>query len=510
MKDILGIREVFFNTNGGNPVPSKQNVWRDEKVKIPSSPVKAEYDFAGWYSDNETFLLPWDFNEQPYDGMTLHAYWVPQAVNAQMPNITVQPLSRTENSLVVIPELIVTSNVSDGGTLTYQWYRNTVNSTTEGTIISGANSVNYQPPRDRVGTVFYYVVITNTIPNNGDGGIKIRQRFSNVAGITILGNFFVTNITQWNEALTMIQNSGNNQNYIINTGNYDIDGITPLTGALTNTTGFGTGTNLTITLTGSGTLNTANINGNMIRVGGEQEFIIDGGITLNGRRNGQYGHTGNNTAPVIAVQPSGILRLKNGTITGNRTESLNLAGGIHISDGGTSFIMEGGKISGNETAGIGGGVAVNSGSTFTMSGGEISGNTAETNGGGVNVSGMFNMTGGEISGNIATSSGGVSVIGTFNMTGGIITSNIARQRGGGITVNSDATFTKTGNSIITGFVSDSANGNVVRTGAVGTEISNMGHAVFRVSGSRREKTVEANENLSFIGGVETGNWIDPP
>ena len=183
MKDILGIREVFFNANGGTPVPSKQNVWRDEKVKIPSSPVKADYDFAGWYSDNETFLIPWDFNTQPYDGMTLHAYWVPQAVNAQVPNITVQPQSAGYLPNVNPATLSVTASVSDGGNLTYQWFSNTENNTTGGTPV-GTNS-SFTPPTGADGTInYYYVVVTNTIDDNGDGGIKIRQRISNIAVIS--------------------------------------------------------------------------------------------------------------------------------------------------------------------------------------------------------------------------------------------------------------------------------------------------------------------------------------
>ena len=46
------------------------------------------------------------------------------------------------------------------GTANYQWYENTVDNTTTGTVITGATSVTFIPPTDTVGTTYYYVVIT--------------------------------------------------------------------------------------------------------------------------------------------------------------------------------------------------------------------------------------------------------------------------------------------------------------------------------------------------------------
>ncbi|MCL2809468.1 MAG: InlB B-repeat-containing protein [Treponema sp.] len=80
MKEILGVKEVYFETNGGKPVPSKQNVWRDELVKQPNNPTKADYNFAGWYTDNNIFENPWDFNVEPTVDMTLYARWVSNLV----------------------------------------------------------------------------------------------------------------------------------------------------------------------------------------------------------------------------------------------------------------------------------------------------------------------------------------------------------------------------------------------------------------------------------------------
>ena len=75
IKDILGINEVKFNANGGNPAPPKQNVLRGDKINKPKDPAKNGNIFGGWFADNDTFKNEWDFNEIPQDNMTLYARW---------------------------------------------------------------------------------------------------------------------------------------------------------------------------------------------------------------------------------------------------------------------------------------------------------------------------------------------------------------------------------------------------------------------------------------------------
>lgn len=66
--------------------------------------------------------------------------------------------------------ITVEASVSDGGTLSYQWYHNNVDSNGGGTEVSGQTSNSFVPPTDTPGTVYYYVVITNTI----DKGIQMN------------------------------------------------------------------------------------------------------------------------------------------------------------------------------------------------------------------------------------------------------------------------------------------------------------------------------------------------
>jgi hypothetical protein len=107
--------------------------------------------------------------------------------------------------------------------------------------------------------------------------------------------------------------------------------------------------------------------------------------------------------------------LKGGKIVNNRSEDYSRHGGVGNAGGGgvvvsgcasgTTFIMEGGEISGNSAERFGGGILFITNEaergTFTMSGGTITGNTARGGGGISNYGGRFTVTlsGGEISGN---------------------------------------------------------------------------------------------------------------
>ncbi|MUU78312.1 PKD domain-containing protein [Winogradskyella endarachnes] len=79
------------------------------------------------------------------------------------PIVTTEPMasqSLCENSIV--QDLTVA--ISGGtGTITYQWYVNSINNTTSGSPIAGATSATFTPPSDSVGTFYYYCVITQDV-----------------------------------------------------------------------------------------------------------------------------------------------------------------------------------------------------------------------------------------------------------------------------------------------------------------------------------------------------------
>jgi len=230
-------------------------------------------------------------------------------------------------------------------------------------------------------------------------------------------------------------------------------------------------TNVTIVLKGDTVMRTVNLsnNGSLFSVSSGVTLILDKNLTLRG-------HSGNNSQLVYVN--GGTLVMREGSVITGNTSSYGDGGGVYVGSSGT-FTMSGGEISGNSSRGV-----YVDGGTFTMSGGEISGNTSSSYGGGVYVNGgTFTMSGGEISGNTAAYGGGVYVDG--------------------------GTFTKSGGGTITGYASDTVNGNVVKQN--GVVQSNQGHAVFADNGNsryikRKETTAGPGDNLSYNRTVDSPVW----
>ncbi len=103
--------------------------------------------------------------------------------NAQEAAIHSQPLDMAVNAGEEV-SLSVDAAVSDGGTLTYQWYNNTTNSTTGSTRIDGATSPAYTPKTETAGTTWFYVTVTNT--NNGLNGQKTASVTSKIVSVSVL------------------------------------------------------------------------------------------------------------------------------------------------------------------------------------------------------------------------------------------------------------------------------------------------------------------------------------
>lgn len=98
--------------------------------------------------------------------------------NAVTPVITAQPGSHTYKPGDAVIPLTVVASVTDGGTLTYQWYSNSTNSTAGGTAISGAKNASYIPSVTAVGTTYYYCIVTNT--NNRFSGTKVAAAVTDI------------------------------------------------------------------------------------------------------------------------------------------------------------------------------------------------------------------------------------------------------------------------------------------------------------------------------------------
>jgi hypothetical protein len=107
-------------------------------------------------------------------------------VNAKDPLITAHPSGNIYTSTGgTASALTVTAASRDGGTITYQWYSNTVNNYTNGMPIDGQTNASYTPDISAEGTSYYWVSVTNTITDNGDGGIKSAILPSGIASILV-------------------------------------------------------------------------------------------------------------------------------------------------------------------------------------------------------------------------------------------------------------------------------------------------------------------------------------
>ena len=99
------------------------------------------------------------------------------------PEITIQPQPSTvcQNGTP-----ITLSVATSGASPQYQWYSNTVDSNTGGTLISGATNPDYVPPTATVGMLYYYCEITFT-----SGGCSVIS--SQTALVTVTPNATITN-----------------------------------------------------------------------------------------------------------------------------------------------------------------------------------------------------------------------------------------------------------------------------------------------------------------------------
>lgn len=127
----------------------------------------------------------------------------------------------------------ISVNASGTGTLTYQWYSNTTNSNTGGSLISGATGSFFTPPSNVAGTTFYYVVVNGTcgpsVASAASGAFLVNPNpvptFTTSAATTTCEQSTVTYTTQTGKS-----------NYI-----WSIDGVA--------------GTDYTITAGGTGSAN---------------------------------------------------------------------------------------------------------------------------------------------------------------------------------------------------------------------------------------------------------------
>jgi uncharacterized repeat protein (TIGR02543 family) len=502
-----GFFVVTFNSNEGSIV-ADHTVENGGKIEPPPpAPTKTGHTFAGWFTDNNTFLIPWNFAtdtvDQPvtlYAKWTINQYTVTFNTNGGTPAPLVQTIDHGSNAnkpadptkegysfaYWFIEEdetktewdfntpIIVDINLKAKWIFIVTFNSNEGTSTQAQQIDDDGNSKATEPQDVTRGgyKLLGWFTDNTTFLNKWNFDTPITVNITLYANWELINTFNVPSDVDWNYAVTTIS-YGATTSYTINvTGDFSIDGIP------SNAYTFGNATGITVNLIVPGTENrtiSLSSNGSLLRTRTNQTVIMTTRLKL-------QGHAANNASLV------------------------------YISGG--TFTMNGGEISGNTYSGVGGGVYLNSG-TFNMSGSaKVSGNTINATGsggsgtgGGVYVSnGTFNMSGGEISGNTANSGGGggsgsgagVYSRGTFNMSGGEISDNFASGSG----ANGGGVYQQSG----TLNISDSAkvSGNrAIGTGAGGGGVYVSGCTFTMSGGEISDNTTNSGSNAGggYGGGV---------
>ncbi|MCR5152133.1 MAG: chitobiase/beta-hexosaminidase C-terminal domain-containing protein [Prevotella sp.] len=140
-------------------------------------------------------------SDNPAATVTSNAVAVTVTAPASAPTITQQPIvnNNLKNYTLAygmqnVTPSAITLEATDASS--YQWYSNTTDSNTGGTLINGAESATYTPPTTATGTTYYYCVVTN-----GAGSIT-----SNTVRVDIAATSSLTTIAQggsWTPSLKM-------------------------------------------------------------------------------------------------------------------------------------------------------------------------------------------------------------------------------------------------------------------------------------------------------------------
>jgi protocatechuate 3,4-dioxygenase beta subunit len=161
----MNISGVVYDTNGTSPVSgakvkltpaagsTEQTTGADGKYSFLNIPI-GSYTISVTFSDGtKSSIVVTNTN-----GGDVHADDIPKP--APITIITTQPqnVSILQNKSA---SFTIAASVSNGASVTYQWYSNSTNSTAGGGLISGATSATYTPATATVGTTYYYCVVSS-------------------------------------------------------------------------------------------------------------------------------------------------------------------------------------------------------------------------------------------------------------------------------------------------------------------------------------------------------------
>ena len=145
--------------------------------------------FSSKISNNDRELI--NYNQGDYYGISV-------AITPTV--ITSQPIATAQSACIggsIIPLKVAATGVA----ITYQWYKNSVNSNSNGILIAGETSSEFLPPVTTAGTTYYYAVAS------GFGGISIVK--SNVSGSVTVSTLIAPVISKHPSSYAQIVCEGN-------------------------------------------------------------------------------------------------------------------------------------------------------------------------------------------------------------------------------------------------------------------------------------------------------------
>jgi formylglycine-generating enzyme required for sulfatase activity len=176
----------YVNTTNNNNTGTKIEGATDKSYEPPSDKLGGFYYYVVVTFKNGTTT-----KSNPFKVIVN----LSEKVNATTPSIITPPATETKYATDDIAAPLTVLAIADpsygppNGTyapyLSYQWYSNAVDNNVTGTAIEGARLSSYTPPTTAVSTMYYYVVITNTIGDNGDGGNKTATKSSATAKVVV-------------------------------------------------------------------------------------------------------------------------------------------------------------------------------------------------------------------------------------------------------------------------------------------------------------------------------------
>jgi formylglycine-generating enzyme required for sulfatase activity len=137
--------------------------------KITYTPSTGTVGKAYYYVDIVNTIQDNTDNGKKIRTTTSRAAEVEIEIGAKRPVIKTQPVSKlySLNQTNVTSLFVVMENPTDGGELSYQWYRALANSNEGGIPIEGETKESFKPPVDTKGVEYYFVEVTNTKIING-------------------------------------------------------------------------------------------------------------------------------------------------------------------------------------------------------------------------------------------------------------------------------------------------------------------------------------------------------